>query len=80
MDSIRVIPVAAHIHKENIMAFYKVDNGELLVGENFVHTPTASMFKESKDDYTYPIEGWYWFDSESEALATLDMSTEEEKQ
>ena len=49
------------------MAFYKDDNGSLLVGENFVYTPNFSMTKETKDKFDYPIEGWYWFDTEEEA-------------
>jgi len=49
------------------MAFYKNDNGEILEGENFVYTPNFSMTKETKDEFDYPIEGWYWFDSKDEA-------------
>ena len=49
------------------MAFYKNDNGNLLVGENFVYTHNFSMTKETKDEFDYPIEGWYWFDTKEEA-------------
>lgn len=58
------------------MAFYKNDNGSLLVGENFVYTPNFSMTKETKDEFDYPIEGWYWFDSEDEANIFFGLEIE----
>lgn len=48
--------------------FYKLD-GDLLYGPNFVYGPTFELLKEEKDAYTYPVEGWYWFDSEEEACS-----------
>lgn len=53
------------------MAFYKKDNETLLTGENFVHTPTASLTKDTKDDFEYPQDGWYWFDTLDEAMSYL---------
>lgn len=50
------------------MAFYKDDNGSLLVGENFVYSPIVTLTKETKDNFTYPQDGWYWFEMEEEAL------------
>lgn len=47
--------------------FYKLDEMDLLCGPNFVKAPSFSLFKEQKDDYVYPVEGWYWFDTESSA-------------
>ncbi len=49
------------------MGFYKKDNEQILEGENCIFTPNISMTKETKDDFTYPIEGWYWFDTKEEA-------------
>ena len=49
------------------MAFYKEDNGSLLVGENFVYSPTVTLKVEEKDNFTYPQDGWYWFNTEDEA-------------
>lgn len=53
--------------------FYKNNEGELLYGPNFVFGPFGqyTLKKETKDDYTYPVEGWYWFDSEVEAKEAL---------
>jgi hypothetical protein len=47
--------------------FYKNDNGELLFGPNFVDNGNYFLDKTLKDTYTYPIGGWYWFDSIEDA-------------
>jgi len=47
--------------------FFKNDSGMVLNGPNFVLGGSYSLYKEQKDTYTYPVEGWYWFDSEEEA-------------
>ena len=44
--------------------FYKLDGDQLLYGPNFVYGPTFTLLREDKDQYTYPVDGWYWFDSE----------------
>jgi len=46
--------------------FYKW-YGYLYYAPNFVSTPTFDLYKEQKDTYTYPFDGWYWFDSENDA-------------
>lgn len=51
------------------MPFVKHDNESLIVVENFVYTPNFSMTKETKDEFDYPIDGWYWFDSKDEAYS-----------
>lgn len=48
--------------------FYKLD-GILLYGPNFVLNATYELRKETKDQHTYPTDGWYWFDTEEEAYA-----------
>lgn len=45
--------------------FYKFEENELqsansIIGEYF-------LFLEEKDNYEYPIYGWYWFDSDDQA-------------
>jgi hypothetical protein len=62
--------------------FYKLDGTDLLCGPNYVLGGSYSLYKEQKDDYTYPISGWYWFDAESAArvffgLPELQINTEE---
>ena len=47
--------------------FYKNDNGQLLEAPNFVYSKDYTLLKEEKDTYTYPLDGWKWFNSEEEA-------------
>lgn len=46
--------------------FYKYDN-DLLYAPNFVSNASYELFKETHTEYTYPIDGWYWFASDDEA-------------
>ena len=50
------------------MAFYKLEQDQLLCGQNFVYTPTIALKADEKNKYVYPIEGWYWFDTFKDAL------------
>jgi hypothetical protein len=49
--------------------FFKRQDDFILHGPNFVRGPFGlfDLFREEKDTYEYPVEGWYWFDSEEEA-------------
>lgn len=47
--------------------FYKYINDQLFCAPNFVEGNGFLLLKQEKDQYTYPIDGWYWFDSEDEA-------------
>ena len=53
------------------MPFYKRENEELHAAPNFVYGPGVSLTAETKDDYEYPVEGWYWFDNLDAAMAAL---------
>lgn len=59
------------------MAFYKEDNGSLLVGENFVYSPVVTLKVEDRDKFTYPQDGWYWFDTEDEAYYFFELKKTE---
>ena len=50
------------------MGFFKKEENSILVGENFVYSPVVTLKVEDKDNYVYPQDGWYWFDSFDEAL------------
>lgn len=56
--------------------FYKYEE-ILLHGPNAVHGPDFSLLKEEKDNYSYPVEGWYWFDSEEVAKEFFGVTTTE---
>jgi hypothetical protein len=46
--------------------FYKLDE-VLLYGPNFVVNAAYDLRKETHETNTYPVDGWYWFDSEEQA-------------
>lgn len=47
---------------ENTSGFYKELEGEWYHAPNFVYSPTYTLVKELKDTYTYPMDGWVWYD------------------
>lgn len=55
------------------MAFYYNDNGNLLTAPNFVAFATFELDAELHTTYTYPIEGWYWFDTEEQAKEFFEI-------
>ena len=57
--------------------FYKNDNGVLLYGPNFVLNKDYELRAETHDQHEYPIDGWYWFDSENDARIFLEIPDEE---
>jgi hypothetical protein len=59
--------------------FYKVDpGGELLYAPNNVFGPDYNLSASDDEEYTYPVDGWYWFDSEEEARLALNMPLPQE--
>jgi len=54
--------------------FYKNENGVLLYGPNFVLNADYELRTETKDQHEYPIDGWYWFDTEEEAHVFFDIT------
>jgi hypothetical protein len=52
--------------------FYKLD-GILLYAPNFVLNANYELYKEQANNYTYPVDGWSWFDSEQEAYAFFNL-------
>ena len=60
--------------------FYKLHKDNLLHAPNFVESPTYALYKENKDDYTYPVDGWYWFESLEEAQNFFGIEPEEESE
>jgi hypothetical protein len=47
--------------------FYKLEGDTLHHGPNYVRCLEYKLFKEQKDGYEYPVDGWYWFDGEGQA-------------
>lgn len=58
---------------ENTSGFYQLDGG-LLFAPNFVDSPNIRLDREYKDEYVYPQEGWYWFDTLEEANIFFEIN------
>lgn len=53
---------------EDTSGFYRLDpEAGLLHGPNFVMAPTFTLRRETHEQETYPVGGWYWFESDAEA-------------
>jgi hypothetical protein len=55
--------------------FYKLD-GSLLYGPNYVLNANYELRRETREDHSYPVDGWYWFDTEEEARLFFDLPLE----
>lgn len=48
---------------ETTAGFYKLfEDGGWVYAPNFVISPTFELFKEQHETYTYPVDGWNWYD------------------
>lgn len=47
---------------EDTSGFYKLEDKNWLYAPNFVYGPNYTLLRENKDSYTYPVEGWTWYD------------------
>lgn len=56
--------------------FYKYSS-ILEYGPNFVESPTYALYKEQKDIYSFPVDGWYWFNSLEEATTFFGLNIED---
>lgn len=61
--------------------FYKLEESQLLLyAPNTVMFPISidhlSLERNEHENYTYPVHGWYWFDTEEEARIFFDLPLE----
>jgi len=61
---------------ENTSGFYKLD-GSLLYAPHDVLGPDYELLSQYHNTYTYPVDGWYWFDSEEEAKAFFEVQDDQ---
>lgn len=56
---------------EDTSGFYKLYGDELVFAPNAVYNKDFTLLREEKNTYTYPIDGWEWFDSKENAETKL---------
>lgn len=61
------------------MAFFKKELDNILKAEEGVFAPDFTLKIEEKDNYTYPQNGWYWFNSMDEAILFYSKEIENNK-
>jgi hypothetical protein len=44
--------------------FYKKQNNEIYYAPNYIEGNGYILISSEKDIYEYPVDGWYWFNSE----------------
>jgi hypothetical protein len=56
------------------MPFCKIDAiGDFFVAPTAVYAPGFTLLAESHASYQYPVDGWYWFDSEGQAREVFGL-------
>ena len=59
------------------LGFYKNENGSLLYEPTYITFPGGiELSINFKDTYTYPVNDWYYFDSEEEARIFFNLPLE----
>jgi hypothetical protein len=54
--------------------FYKLlEDGFLSFGP-YVHSAEYMLLEGEHLNYTYPVDGWYWFDTEEEANTFFNIN------
>ena len=63
---------------EDTSGFYKLDGEVLLYAPNFVLNANYELRKETHTEHTYPVDGWYWFETENEARQFFNIPLTEQ--
>jgi hypothetical protein len=58
----------------NTSGFYKNESGLLLFAPNGVISFGYDLQRETRSQQAYPVDGWYWFDTEAEARTFFGLS------
>lgn len=43
--------------------FYKIIDGSLIYAMNYVKSHNYEICADRKNEYKYPVDGWYWFEN-----------------
>jgi hypothetical protein len=66
---------------DDTSGFYKVDDdGIFHHAPNFVRAPSYTLLVTEKDAYTYPVDGWIWFDNIKLAAEHFNIVLPENKE
>jgi hypothetical protein len=67
-----VIPEEGYHEKTD--GFYRVENETFVVyGRLYVLNKGYALYRDEKDTYEYPVDGWRWFDSEDQAYEYFNL-------
>lgn len=58
----------------NSSGFYKLNNDRLQYAATSVLAPNFTLRAEDHATYSYPVSGWYWFDSYEDAEASFSIN------
>lgn len=53
--------------------FYCYFENELFYAPNAVYNACFQLLKENHESYSYPVDGWYWFDNEEGAKSFFEI-------
>ena len=56
--------------------FYKLDESDNLLrfAPGYVYAPNFTLLADQKDTYTYPVDGWSWFETTEAAEAAFGLN------
>ena len=57
----------------NTSGFYKAEDDFLHGPANNVFNANFTLHRADKDTYTYPVDGWRWFDDEESAYSFFEL-------
>lgn len=63
---------------EDTSGFYAFFDDQLLHGPNLVEGPGFALYRDTRNLHTYPVNGWWWFDSREEAMNHFGITGETE--
>jgi hypothetical protein len=57
--------------------FYKLSDSKLLYAPNWVINANYELRRETHEQNTYPVGGWYWFDTLEEACVFFEINIDD---
>lgn len=57
----------------NEQGFYKSTGVEILYAPNYIQSPNYYITVNDKDSQSFPIDGWYYFDTKQEAESFFQL-------